>query len=118
MIISNLYTRFSLIPLLMSSVILSGACDNSDNPRVAAAGKQAREHVVEVTPAAMETVQSRLTASGTIEAGTRVRLYNEVSGKIRYLPYYEGDAVAAQTIVIGLDDEVIQAELDMSEPKS
>ena len=112
MIISNLYTRFSLIPLLMSSVILTAACDNSDNPRVAAAGKQAREHVVEVTPAVMETVQSRLTASGTIEAGTRVRLYNEVSGKIRYLPYYEGDAVAAQTIVIGLDDEVIQAELD------
>jgi membrane fusion protein (multidrug efflux system) len=60
----------------------------------------------------MQTVQSKLTASGTIEAGTRVRLYNEVSGKIRYLPYYEGDAVAAHTIVIGLDDQVIQAELD------
>ena len=68
--------------------------------------------MVETTRAEIQPVQSQLTTSGTIEAGTRVRLYNEVSGKIRYLPYHEGDAVAAHTIVIGLDDEVIQAELD------
>ena len=69
-------------------------------------------HVVETAAANMQSVQSKLTTSGTIEAGIRVRLYNEVSGKIRYLPFHEGDAIAHNTIIIGLDDEVIQAELD------
>jgi membrane fusion protein (multidrug efflux system) len=59
-----------------------------------------------------QSVRNQLTTSGTIEAGTKVRLYNEVSARIRYLPYHEGDTVAAHTIVIGLDDEIIQAELD------
>jgi len=114
MIISNLDTRFLLIPLLIISGLITGACDKTSNAgKTASSGvKQAPVHVVETTQAGIQSVQSKLTTSGTIEAGTRVRLYNEVSGKIRYLPYHEGDAVAAHTIIIGLDDEVIQAELD------
>jgi membrane fusion protein (multidrug efflux system) len=114
MIISNLPARFLFIPLLMLSVITTGACDKTGSTGKAGSGKvkQAPLHVVATTRAKIEAVQSKLTTSGTIEAGTRVRLYNEVSGKIRYLPYHEGDAVAAHTIVIGLDDAVIQAELD------
>ena len=114
MIISNLSSHFILPPILVISLLLAGGCDNSGNskPVSATASKRDKLHTVEVISAAMQTVQGKLTSSGTIEAGTRVRLYNEVSGKIRYLPFYEGDAVAAHTIVVGLDDEVIQAELD------
>ena len=114
MIISNLPARFLLIPLLILSGLVTGACDKTGTAGKAGSreAKQAPPHVVETTRARIQSVQSQLTTSGTIEAGTRVRLYNEVSGKIRYLPYHEGDAVAAHTIVIGLDDEVIQAELD------
>ncbi len=114
MIISNLHTRFLLIPLLLVSGMIVGACDSTNSSGQASSRqtKQTPDHVVETKQAGIQTVQSKLTTSGTIEAGTRVRLYNEVSGKIRYLPYHEGDAVAEHTIVIGLDDEVIQAELD------
>lgn len=114
MIISNLPARLLLIPLLILSGLITGACDKTGNAGKTGSGdvKQAPPHVVETTRARSQSVQSKLTTSGTIEAGTRVRLYNEVSGKIRYLPYHEGDAVAAHTIVIGLDDDVIQAELD------
>ncbi len=114
MIISNLPARVLLIPLLILSGLITGACDKTGNADKTGSKKvkQAQLHVVETTPARIQSVQSKLTTSGTIEAGTRVRLYNEVSGKIRYLPYHEGDTVAAHTIVIGLDDEVIQAELD------
>jgi len=114
MIISNLRTRFLLIPLLILSGFITSACDKTGDAGKAGSRevKQAPVHVVETTRAGIQSVQSKLTTSGTIEAGTRVRLYNEVSGKIRYLPYYEGDAVTAHTIIIGLDDEVIQAELD------
>lgn len=114
MIISNLLNRFSLIPFLIICGLVNGACDYSNNnaQTTAAVKKQALVHEVETAQASIQRVQSKLTTSGTIEAGTRVRLYNEVSGRIRYLPYHEGDAVSAQTIIIGLDDEVIQAELD------
>ena len=114
MIISNLPARVLLIPLLILCGLITGACDKTGNAGKTGsrAVKQAPPHAVETTRARIQSVQSKLTTSGTIEAGTRVRLYNEVSGKIRYLPYHEGDAVAAHTIVIGLDDEVIQAELD------
>jgi len=114
MIISNLQTRFLFILLLILSGVFVGACDNSNNAAKAGSRqvKQAPVHVVETTLVGLQSVQNKLTTSGTIEAGTRVRLYNEVSGKIRYLPYHEGDAVSAHTIVIGLDDEIIQAELD------
>jgi RND family efflux transporter MFP subunit len=114
MIISNLHTRFVFILLLIISGVISSACDKTSNAGKAGSSdvKQAPVHVVETTQARIQSVQSKLTTSGTIEAGTRVRLYNEVNGKIRYLPYHEGDAVAADTIIIGLDDEVIQAELD------
>jgi membrane fusion protein (multidrug efflux system) len=111
MIISNLPERFLLIPLLILGGIITCACDKTGDTGSTEA-RQAPLHVVETTRAGIQPVQGKLTTSGTIEAGTRVRLYNEVSGKIRYLPYHEGDAVAAHTIVIGLDDEVIQAELD------
>ena len=114
MIISNLPARFLLVPLLILSGLITGACDKTGNAGKTGSRevKQAPPHVVETTRARSQSVHSKLTTSGTIEAGTRVRLYNEVSGKIRYLPYHEGDAVAAHTIVIGLDDEIIQAELD------
>jgi len=114
MIISNLDTRFLLIPLLLIGGVITSACDKTGNAGKAGSRetRQASVHVVETTRAAIQSVQSKLTTSGTIEAGTRVRLYNEVNGKIRYLPFHEGDAVATHTIVIGIDDEVIQAELD------
>jgi membrane fusion protein (multidrug efflux system) len=114
MIISNLEPRFLFIPLLLISTVISVACDKTSNTGKTGSSKvkQAPVHVVETTQAGIQSVQSKLTTAGTIEAGTRVRLYNEVSGKIRYLPNHEGDAVAAHTIIIGLDDEVIQAELD------
>lgn len=114
MIISNLQTRYLLIPLLVINGLIICACDSTGNAGNAGTTKvkQAPAHVVETTRAVIQSVQSRLTTSGTIEAGTSVRLYNEVNGKIRYLPYHEGDAVTAHTIIIGLDDDVIQAELD------
>jgi len=113
MIISKLRTRVLLISLL-SSVALVSACDSNDNTNRSGsqAKKTAPSHVVETIVTGIQSVQNQLTTSGTIEAGTKVRLYNEVSGKITYLPYHEGDAVSAHTIIIGLDDEVIQAELD------
>ncbi len=116
MIISKLHnpvsaiSRFCLLPAALT--LLLAACDNADKSadKTATASRKP-VHVVEITRAGYQTVQSQLAASGTIEAGTKVRLYNEISGKITYLPNHEGDMVSEHTIVIGLDDTTIEAEL-------
>ncbi|MGB5277089.1 MAG: efflux RND transporter periplasmic adaptor subunit [Gammaproteobacteria bacterium] len=113
MIITNLHKRYSLILLTVFSSLAVTACDNSNNAgQSSLSNKQAVAHVVETTQVRMQSVQNQLATSGTIEAGTKVRLYNEVSARIRHLPFYEGDTIAANTIIIGLDDAIIQAELD------
>jgi len=116
MIITNFQTRYFLVALL---ILISGfltACANSDETAESKpSNKQTAAHIVATTTARSQLVQNQLTTSGTIEAGTRVRLYNEVSARIRYLPFHEGDAVATDTVVIGLDDAVIRAELDKAE---
>ena len=114
MIISKLQLPYLTVLLLVfSGVVCVGCNDNADQRQAATPKKkQAAAHVVATTPARMQSVSNQLITSGTIEAGLYVRLYNEVSARIRYLPYHEGDAVTDNTLVIGLDDQVIQAELD------
>ena len=44
-----------------------------------------------------------------------MRLYNEESGRIAQLPYFEGDQVKKDTVVISLVDDLIRAELNKAE---
>lgn len=104
----NPFFKSAAVILLFAALLV--ACDNESQP--IPAKKQQHVHVVEVENARAAQVQSRVTATGTIDAATIVRLYNEVSSRITYLPNHEGDAVARDSVVIGLDDELMQAELD------
>ena len=101
MIISNLHARYLTILLLLCGGTVIAGCNSDQRQAVTTKKKQAAAHVVATTPARMQSVRNQLTTSGTIEAGLYVRLYNEVSARIRYLPYHEGDAVSAGTLVIG-----------------
>jgi len=65
--------------------------------------------VVETIEAYIQPVQHQLTTSGSAEAGTRVRLYNEASDRITCLACYRDDAHSVYIIIIGRDDEVIKA---------
>jgi len=103
MIISKIYTLGLLLLLLT-------ACDSADN---SASGRPAPPvHQVEVVPASIKAVSHQQTVSGTLEAITSVRLYNEESGHIVKLPYHEGDYVNKGDVIITLDGSLIQAELD------
>lgn len=104
----NPSTRISAVAVLCATLLF--ACDRE--PEQKTPQRQRQLHVVEVTQALIRPVQSHLTATGTIEAATIVRLYNEVSSRITYLPNHEGDAVAEHSVIVGLDDELIQAGLD------
>ena len=69
------------------------------------------------------------TVSGTLEAVTKIRLYNEESARLTQLPYHEGDRVKKGTLLIQLDNALLkidvakasaskeQAKLDLSRLK-
>lgn len=95
--------------LLLLLLTLSG-CDASDKTPKKARSIPAQR--VEVITASLDSVSREQTITGTLEAATIVHLYNEVSGRITSLPYHEGDSVKQGTVIIELDDDLIQAEME------
>jgi len=93
--------------------LLLSACQPDDQAsNKGAAGKnRPSEHRVEVILVKDQPVSIRQTVSGTLEAITRIRLYNEESGRIISLPYHEGDQVKRGTVLAQLDNELIKTEL-------
>ncbi len=87
---------------------------------------QKKAHRIEVVTVRDKAVELNQTLSGTLEAVTKIRLYNEESGRITRLPYHEGDVVKKGTLLVQLDNELLktdvakatatkeQAELDLS----
>ncbi len=50
--------------------------------------------------------------TGSLQAVTTVRIFNQEEGRIIRLPYYESDRVEKNAIIAQIDDSLIQAELN------
>ena len=113
---------------LFSALLLS-ACDDGSSTSINTHRAQQTAHRVEVVEVENKPVFLTQTISGTLEAVRKIRLYNEESGRITRLPYYEGDVVKKGTLLVQLDNALIktdvakarasreQAELDLSRLK-
>ena len=114
MIITKKHFYKPLALLVLSTAMLLSACeqDKSAGTDAPAAKKKASEHRVEVIVVEDRPVSLKQTVSGTLEAITRIRLYNEESGRIISLPYYEGDTVKAGTVLVQMDNALIKTDLD------
>lgn len=97
-----------LLPVLLISTLTLTACsgDEADKDK-----KKASEHIVEVSLAEIQAVNSTLDVAGTLEATNTVNLYNEISGVIRQLPLRPGDRAKKDQLLVAIDDQLIQAEL-------
>ncbi|MCK5394864.1 MAG: efflux RND transporter periplasmic adaptor subunit [Gammaproteobacteria bacterium] len=117
-----------LLTGLFASLILP-ACDSTSNTESNIHRAQQTTHRVEVITVENKPVSLTQTVSGTLEAVTKIRLYNEESGRITKLPYHEGDVVKKGTLLVQLDNELLktdvakakasreQAKLDLSRVK-
>lgn len=133
MIISKKRPRYFVLftGVLFSQLLLAGltACDKADNGQRhqrSAAG----DHRVEVLIVEKQPVTITQTATGTLEVVNKIRLYNEESGRITSLPFYEGDRVKKGQLLAQMDDTLLkidvtraraareQAELDLSRLKT
>lgn len=92
-----------------TSYMLTG-CDNN-GPDIKTEKVKKTVHRVEVITVENKAVSLTQTASGTLEAVTKIRLYNEESGRIIKLPYHEGDRVKKGTLLVQLDNELLKTDV-------
>ncbi len=109
--------------------LLLAACDNNTDTHNASHREARPVHRVEVITVEHEPVALTQTLSGTLEAVTKIRLYNEESARITQLPFYEGDMVKKGTLLVQFDNALLktdvakakatreQAKLDLSRVK-
>jgi RND family efflux transporter MFP subunit len=129
MIISKKPPLFlSLLAYLTIGLALS-SCEQSNDMAISSKRAQPAAHRVEVITVENRPVSLTQTISGTLEAVTKIRLYNEESGRIVKMPYYEGDFVKKGSVLVQLDNELLktdvakataskeQAEVDLSRVK-
>lgn len=107
MIISK---KYKPVLILLMGLLLITSCDDSGNSPDKRRNKPT--HNVEVSIAELRPVSHEQILSGTLEASIQVRLHNEEAGLITKMPFHEGDAVTKGTLLVALDNDMIQAELD------
>ena len=103
----------SYLPLFgwLSAGLLITACDNTGPADSSSHRAQQTLHRVEVITVEKRPVSLSQTVSGTLEAVTKIRLYNEESGRIIKLPYHEGDEVKKGTLLVQLDNELLKTDV-------
>jgi multidrug efflux pump subunit AcrA (membrane-fusion protein) len=109
----KLYGPLFTGPLFASMLIslILPACDSTDSTDSKTHRAQQTAHRVEVITAENKPVFLTQTVSGTLEAVTKIRLYNEESGRITRLPYHEGDVVKKGTLLVQLDNELLKTDV-------
>jgi membrane fusion protein (multidrug efflux system) len=73
---------------------------------------EAHEHLVETASVRSDNLNVVRTRTGTLRARREVRIYTQEEGRITQLPVYEGDQVAANQVIVRLDDTLTQAQLN------
>ncbi len=87
------------------------SCDKTDNSALKKLQTQELLHRVEVITVENKPVSLTQTVSGRLEAVRKIRLYNEESGRITKLPYFEGDFVKQGSLLIQLDNELLKTDV-------
>lgn len=76
--------------------------------------KPPADHLVETTRAELQPVSISHVRTGTFRARRLVRVFNQEEGRITRMAFYEGDEVAANDVLVELDDALLSARLDKS----
>jgi len=99
-----------IVSLMLSSCDITGNVASTESR---ADKQKARQtlHRVEVITVENKAVSLSQTISGTLEAVTKMRLFNEESGRITQLPYHEGDFVKQGTLLVQLDNALLKTDV-------
>ncbi|MDT8283454.1 MAG: efflux RND transporter periplasmic adaptor subunit [Gammaproteobacteria bacterium] len=112
MIISKKTNHFLLFCCGLTISLFLPACNNDNSSGTGIPRAESVVHRVETIPVERKSVSLKQIVSGTLEAVTEIRLYNEESGRITKLPYHEGDQVKQGRLLAQLDNKLLQTDLD------
>ena len=90
-------------------VFLISACDSADT---GIRNKDSRKQAVEVVVVKRIPLTTIRAVTGTLEATRTVHIYNEEQGRIKQIPFHQGDQIKAGDLLVELDDRLTRAELD------
>ena len=88
-------------------VTISGCDDKS-----AARNHKAKATNVHVTKVLRQGLTEQQLVTGTIEALSTVRIYNQEPGRIKSLPFYPGDTVKKDQLITVIDDAILIREFE------
>ena len=107
---SRLSRTLHLVTFIIIWTALTACGDKSGD--TAHSAKLADQPVaVSVATVSSTALAQPLVRTGTLRARRSVKLYSQEEGRIEALPVFEGDSVAAGTVVARLDDRLLSAEL-------
>jgi len=98
--------------MLLPIILLTGCGEHTATPAKPSKKKAAGTHLVETQSLSLAPTASSYTRSGSLRARRLARIYNQEEGRILELPWFEGDAVESDALLLRLDDALLQAELD------
>jgi len=104
------FIKHRLIPIIMLGILLSTISGCDDNS--AARNHKAKPTKVHVTKVVRQGLTEQQLITGTIEALSTVKIYNQEPGKIKSLPYYPGDTVEKDQLIAILDDAILIREFE------
>lgn len=104
------------LPVLLIALSLLGCERMGAAPAVAASPPRSPPAVpVETSTVGQQTLVSRLTAVGSLQAEESVQIATEIAGRIVELAFEEGARVRRGQLLVRLDDSVDRAELQQAE---
>lgn len=95
-----------LLPILLCLSLI--ACDQQSTRKV----RKQRAVVVNIITAERTPLTATRLVTGSLEAITSVKIFNQEEGRIISLPFREGDNVKKDDILVEIDASLIQAQLN------
>ena len=101
------FIKIPIIILGILIIIISGCDDKS-----AARKHKTKATNVHVTKVLRQGLTEQQLVTGTIEALSTVRIYNQEPGRIKSLPFYPGDTVKKDQLITVIDDAILIREFE------
>src|SRR4051812_22389929 len=105
---SNNLVKFSIIGVIVLVVALVGL-------KSAGVIGKAKEMEVDLANAKKSDIVEKVSASGTVQPVTEVKIAPEVSGEIIQLNIEDGDAVTAGELLVKIRPDIVLSQLERAE---
>ncbi|MCW9024538.1 MAG: efflux RND transporter periplasmic adaptor subunit [Gammaproteobacteria bacterium] len=95
------------IPVILF-ILISACSDEQQRPSQPNGGAS----LVETAEVTREALQSNQIVTGILQAVQQVRVFNQESGRIIKLPFYPGDRVKKDDVLVEIDDRLLRSQFD------